>query len=253
MKKRCYGFLNGIVSITLLLLTGCGTQIHEASSPTTPKSTASQSTPRKGKSIQEPINRIPYTEAQLAAMTPQQLAKYRDQHGVPLPFASRNIVRHTTKSPLLISNPDSSSMFGVPKFFADGIEYPSNLFYVWDQWAGSIQNHTFTLEIDKERAGNTFIVGVMYGKRSHVIVLHKPVWITNFTGSYVVFATPNPAQGHPYYAINLTNGKVLSNGNIPESVVYQMSGQDMGGYGSEIIGLPRVYTTSGLLRTDSNS
>ncbi|MHB1683448.1 MAG: hypothetical protein ACYCYO_11605 [Bacilli bacterium] len=99
------------------------------------------------------------------------------------------------------------------------------------------------LEIDKERAGNTYIVGVMYGKRSHAIVLHNPVWITNFTGSYVVFASPNPAQGHPYYAINLMDGKVLPNQNVPSSVVYQMSGQTMGGYGSEIIGLPRLYST----------
>gem|GEM_PF-3846513 len=172
---------------------------------------------------------------------------------MPLPFASRNIVRHTTKSPLPISNPDSASMFGVSNFTAGGIEYPSNKFYVWDQWVGSIQNHAFMLEIDKERAGNLYIVGVMYGKRSHAIVLHNPVWITNFTGSYVVFASPNSTQEHPYYAINLMDGKVLPNQNVPSSVVYQMSGQTMGGYGSEIIGLPRLYSTSGLPRADSNS
>ncbi len=64
MKKNSHWYVNGFVGITLLLLTGCGTQMQVTCPPTTSK-------------------KISYTEAQLAAMTPQQLTKYRDQYGVP--------------------------------------------------------------------------------------------------------------------------------------------------------------------------
>ncbi len=68
------------------------------------------------------------------------------------------------------------------------------------------------------------------------------VWIENFTGSYVVFATPNPAQGNLTYAINLLNGEMISgaHSNIP----WEMSGESVGAYSNLISGIEGNFTAN---------
>ncbi len=190
----------------------------------------------------------PYSNAQLAKMSSQDLTAYNKQHNQPLRFASGDITRNVPKQPLLVSNPKSGSMFGsqtlqitdnnnTPHSVAN-FSYPSKNFQVIDQWHGTIQRQSFLLEIDKKTDGGLYIVGVMHGKMSTSYVFNKQPWITNFTGSYVVFASPSPANGNPYYAINLTTGNLLSN-----AMDLSPYWQTMGGYSGSIEGLPLSYSS----------
>ncbi|MCF8564572.1 hypothetical protein LLE49_07415 [Alicyclobacillus tolerans] len=196
-----------------------------------------------------PMENIPYTAKQLANMPAQELANYNKQHNQPLPFASNDITREIPKQPLLVSNPKSGSMFpqtihvtvitdstnhGVPN-----IQYNANQFQVIDHWAGTLNGKPFEIEVDKKTGGSTYLVGIANGPRETAYSFSKQPYITNFTGSYMVFATPNPAQENPFYAINLQTGALNT------AQAYEMSNDygTVGGASGNIEGLSQPYSS----------
>lgn len=244
MKK--YRSLLPIVGIALLTLAGCGTSVKALSSNNdttgTPGNLAQSSA---NTSVSKTVANVTasstgktksfktsYTDEQLAAMTPAQLAQYREKHGTPLPFASKDVSRVSPgKSQVFYG---ASSVLTVNKRTLQAAD-----FKVVDLWSGTIQGKAFQLQIDKSQNGGEFVVDVWSGSKGTAMTLSKQPWITNFSGSYVVFATPNPAQGNPMYAINLSTGEILQN----RTDVRAMSGVGMGGYPSVISGLPKQYNT----------
>lgn len=183
-----------------------------------------------------PQTSSPYTGAQAAALTPKQLGAYREKHGTPLPFAGKDMQRTAPSK--------SSVFFGASSVrTSDGSTYKAKDFQVADLWTGTIQNTSFRLQIDKSKSDQVFIVDVWANSRGFAMKLVKQPWITNFTGSYVVFATPNPAQGNPMYAINLQRVTLVQNNTMNNEYIWEMSGVGMGGYPSGIAGLNKQYST----------
>lgn len=169
-------------------------------------------------------------QSQLVSMSPEALAQAAQMSGTPLPSASQDITRRVLTQILAANNPSSGSAF--PNNFGNGN------FNVVDQWSGTIEGKAFKLEVDMKPDGRQYVIGMTSGTTTAAVNLDKQPWITNFTGSYVVFASPNPAQGNPMFAINLTTGSILKDSGI----VRQMSGiTGKDGYTSTISGLAKLY------------
>ncbi|GEO28093.1 hypothetical protein AAC03nite_38780 [Alicyclobacillus acidoterrestris] len=229
-SKRGFTMFSNIAAVVVALAVvtgGIGYEAHTNQSkqiPTPHVTTASNS-----KNNKQHLN-----------MTPQKLASYNVKHGQPLPFAGQNVTRSVPKQALSITNPNSASMFGATIQTKNAGSFPSNQFKVIDRWTGSIQEQSFTIEIDKKSEGNKYIIGVASGSKETAYAFNQQPWITNFTGDYMVFATPNPAQGNPIFAINLNTGVLTQ----PSQITREMSSAypGMGGYSTMISGLPQQYS-----------
>lgn len=179
-----------------------------------------------------------YTNEQLAKMSPAQLSSYNMKNNKPLPFAGTSVTRDIPNPPINVSSPKAASIFGSTIQTSDQ-HFPANKFEVIDRWTGSIQGVNFDLEVDKKTDGSKFVVGIADGPKEHTYIFNSQPYITNFTGSYVVFATPNPAEGHPYYTLNLQTGSLTFS-----NTAYQMSNDYRAKSGASglIVGLPKAYT-----------
>jgi len=183
-----------------------------------------------------PQTSSPYTDTQLANLTPKQLGAYRENHGSPLSFAGKDVRR--------VAPNKSSVFFGASSVqTSDGSTHKAQDFEIVDMWTGTIQSTSFRFQIDKAKSGKGFVVDVWAGNQGFAMALAKQPWITNFTGSYVVFGTPNPAQGNPMYAINLKTASIVRNSSMNKEYVWELSGVGMGGYPSGITGLNKQYST----------
>jgi hypothetical protein len=183
-------------------------------------------------SLNSTMNSQP-SKAALAKMTPKELANYAQSHGGPLPSAGTNVQRvDPSKSQVFFGAPSVSTVNNKTVQATD--------FKVVDFWSGTIQGNAFQLQVSKATNGKTFVVDVWSGSKGTAIELSKQPWITNFTGSYVIFASPNPAQGM-MYAIDLANATIVPNSTLNSEYIRLMSGIGMGGYPGQIEGLPNTY------------
>ena len=245
---RKYHSLLPIVGIAVFTLVGCGTGVKGLSSTHDPtgtsenvaQSSASTSTSKTITNVTTgPTGKakIPYTEAQLMAMTPAELGNYNSQHVVPLPFGNQSIFRSPIQKGATVRQSFVTTV--------NGGKYAGSDFDIIDQWNGSVTpGQSFEVGVAKEKNGSKYMLWWDYGRAyEKAMVLDNQVWITNFTGNYVVFDSPTPAPGNKMYAINLRTGELLPNANVSDSIVRAMSGVKNGQFGHSILGLPKQYPT----------
>jgi hypothetical protein len=211
------------------LLVGCArTQDHaERSNNVTGRSVGTQE--QNMASSAQPIHDHVPTSSEILHMSPDELAKYALDHG-PLPFAGERIAR--------IDPQQATSVFGTRDRTQDRTTFNRSQYHIIDSWSGSVSGKTFLLDIYKRNDGGCYVMGL--ADATHVTfskTFHENIWIINFTGSYMVFATPNAAQGTPKYALNLATGQLVADSEMAQ----EMSGILMGGYPGEIGGLPQDF------------
>ncbi|MFX4302335.1 hypothetical protein ACOJUR_08775 [Alicyclobacillus tolerans] len=248
MQKRIWGLTASMLALTCLTVTGCGSQIQSHFQSTTSNSsgqnkiatqsgnTTSLKTKahlKKSTSLPSNVMNSKYSDNNnMNTLSATELANYANTHG-PMPFNSKNIHRSVPNQNL--------SIFGSYIVTKNNSKFNSNSFKMVDFWNGTLKEQVFALEIAKQTGGSKYIVGLDYGKKSEAFVFPNRIWITNFTGDYVVFYVPSPAQGNPVYALNLYNGTLLPNQTVSSNMVKEMSGIRMGGYSLEIAGLSKSY------------
>jgi hypothetical protein len=234
---RKYALVPILTCCILATVVGCATQ---STQPVAPNLTRSSVPTRSGGATanvaitnHENVSGLASTsssQSRLASMSPEQLIHSAEKNGTPMPFASRDITRRVLPPELTVDSPNSRSAF--PNSFGNGN------FFVVDQWSGTIQGKAFKIEVEMKPDGKQYIIGMTSGTTTAAVRLARQPWITNFTGGYVVFATPNPSPGNQMLAINLTTGNTLKDSRE----VRQMSGiTGNAGYPTHIGGLNKPY------------
>ncbi len=215
-----------------LILAGCGTG---ATTVANPPSTANRATNR--------------AELQTAATSPgltaQELANLGVQGKLPLfggkierlsPWAARSALPSGYKARVQFKTAST-----------EAIPYTAQEFRTVDAWRGTLYGKPFTLSVYENAANDKaayaqhqprlFMVGVSYnGRPLQAVVFNQPVWWVRFTANFVTFATPNPANGNPVYALDLITGQFLANQTAIKIAGYW--NEMRGGYSGEIAGLP---------------
>ncbi|MHB1684566.1 MAG: hypothetical protein ACYCYO_17360 [Bacilli bacterium] len=127
------------------------------------------------------------------------------------------------------------------------IPYTPQEFHTVDAWRGTLYGKPFTLDVYQNAANDKaayaqhqphlYMVGVSYnGRPLQAVVFNQPIWWVRFTANFVTFAAPNPANGNPVYALDLTTGQFLTNQTAIQIAGYW--NEMRGGYSGEIAGLP---------------
>jgi hypothetical protein len=197
--------------------------------PVTHNTTMNTTSPEDPTSNQTASQNPVPTTSEILRMTPDELGEYAFEHE-PLPFVGDNLSRNDPKQ--------AQSVFGTRYKTHDGTVYASNQYHIIDSWSGSVAGKTFLLDIYKQNDGAHYVMGLAdNGYITFSKTFDQNIWITNFTGSYMVFATPNAAQGNPTYALNLATGQFVTD----DETARKMSGILMGGYPGEIMGLPKGF------------
>ncbi|WP_157071015.1 hypothetical protein [Alicyclobacillus acidiphilus] len=211
------------IGFSFLTLVGCGNSTLHQNAVNTPGTSNSG----MKASVKPNLDKtVAYSSAELESLTPEQIAQYRIKHGYCPPFSGENVRRNSLN--------EKNSILG------DLGNYKLTNYKMMDSWEGIVGGKVFQLEVDKSTDGKQYILSSTYGAKAYKPnVFLKPIWITNFTGRYVVFAVPTPANGNPMYALDLTTGALVS--SHTNHWVVPMSSAGVGGYGTNITGLTQKY------------